>query len=60
MSFLNSSRCIECVKKKRLNCDVLGISSKQLLVNSIQYLYTETELKEAEERIVCLRKQKKI
>ncbi len=60
ISPLDSSRCIEYIRKNRSNYNVLDISSKQLLVISTQHLYTEAELEKAEERIARLRKQKKI
>ncbi len=60
VSLLDSFYCVEYIRKNRLGCDVLGVSSKQLLAISIQYLCTEAELKEAEKRIVRLRKQKKM
>ncbi len=57
---LDSSHYIEYIRKNRSDCNILGISSKQLLAISTQHLYIEVELKEAEKRIFRLRKQKKI
>ena len=60
VSSLDSSHYVEYVQKNRSDCNVLNISSKQLLVISTQHLYTEAELKKVEKRVVCFRKQKKI
>ncbi len=60
MSPLDFSRCIEYVRKNRLGCNVLNISSKQLLTISVQHLHTEAELKKVKEYIARLRKQKKM
>ena len=58
--FLDSFRYIECVRKNYSSYNVLNISSKQLLAILIQHLYMKIELEETEERVVRLRKQKKI
>ena len=60
VSPLDSSYYVEYIRKNRSDCNILGISSKQFLAISTQYLYTEVELKEVEERIARLRKQKKM
>jgi len=60
MSPLDSSCYVEYIRTNRLNCDILGVSSKQLLAISIQYLCAEAELEKAEEHVARLPKQKKI
>ncbi len=60
VSPLDSSHCIEYIRKNRLGCNVLDVSSKQLLTISTQHLYTETELEKVEKHIARLWKQKKM
>ncbi len=60
VSPLDSSCCVECIRKNRSSCDIIGVSFKQLLTISTQHLHTEVELEEIEECVVRLRKQKKI
>ncbi len=60
VSLLDSSYCIEYVRKNRSGCNILSVLSKQLLAISIQYLHVEAELEEVKERVVCLQKQKKM
>jgi len=52
VSPLDSSHYIECIRKNRLNCNILNISFKQFLTILIQHLYMEVELKEAKEYII--------
>ena len=54
VSPLDSSCCVEYVRKNRLGYDVLGVSSKQLLVISAQHFYIEAELEKVEECVVRL------
>ncbi len=60
MSSLDSSRCIEYVRKNRSGYNILDVSSKQLLAISAQHLRVEVELEKAEERVARLCKQKKM
>jgi len=60
VSPLDSSRYVKYIRKNRSDYDILDVSSKQFLIISVQYFYIEAELKKAKERVVRLRKQKKI
>jgi hypothetical protein len=60
VSKTDSSRCAECVRAKRPNCDVLGVSPAQLRTIASQHQKLEDELMAAEERVLRLRKQKKM
>ncbi len=60
ISPLDSSHYIEYVRKNRSNCNILDISSKQLLTISTQHLRTKAELEKTEKHIVRFRKQKRI
>jgi hypothetical protein len=60
VSKTDSSRCAECVRAKRPNCDVLGVSPAQLRTLASQHQKLEDELMAAEERVLRLRKQKKM
>jgi len=54
ISPLDSSHYIEYIRKNRSDCNILDVSSKQLLTISVQYLRIEAELEEAEKYIVRL------
>ena len=60
VSKTDSSRCAECVRAKRSNCDVFGVSPAQLRSIASQHQKLEDELMAAEERVLRLRKQKKM
>lgn len=60
VSETESSRYAECVRSKRSGCDVLGVSPSQLRTIASQHQKLENELMEAEERVLRLRKQKKL
>ena len=60
MSPLDFSRCVEYIRKNCSSYNILDVSFKQLLVISAQHLRIEAELEKIEERIVHLRKQKKM
>jgi hypothetical protein len=60
VSKLDSSRCTECVRLKRASCDVLGVSPSQLRSIASRHQELEDELLAAEERVLRLRKQKKL
>ncbi|KAH9436293.1 hypothetical protein MCOR02_002761 [Pyricularia oryzae] len=56
----DSSRCVECVRLGRSRCDVMGVSREQLHRIAAQHSKLESELEAAEEKVLRLRKQKKM
>jgi hypothetical protein len=56
----DSSRCAECVRLNRSSCDVAGVSTSQLRRIATQHQKLEEELERAEEKVLRLRKQKKL
>lgn len=57
----DSSRCAECVRQQRSKCDVLELNnSKDLLHISTQHQKLEDEIEELEEKLLRLRKQKRM
>ncbi|KAI6264024.1 hypothetical protein MCOR34_011921 [Pyricularia oryzae] len=56
----DSSRCVECVRLGRSRCDVMGVSWEQLHRIAAQHSKLESELEAAEEKVLRLRKQKKM
>jgi hypothetical protein len=67
ISPLDSSRCVECVRLGRSQCDVLGVSPEQLRKIADQHAVVEKGLEGAEEelrtaalKVERLRKQKKM
>ena len=60
VSSSDSSRCSECVDRKLPHCDVLGVSPAQLRHIASQHQKLESELEEAEMKVMRLRKQKKL
>jgi len=60
VSKTESSRYVEYVRSKRAGYDVLGVSPSQLRAIASQHQKLEDELMAAEERVLRLRKQKKL
>jgi septal ring factor EnvC (AmiA/AmiB activator) len=60
VSPIDSSRCSECVRLKRSRCDVLGVTPAQLRKIADQHAKLESELEAMEEKVLRLRKQKKM
>jgi len=60
VSLDDSSRCAECVRSNLSGCDVAGISTAQLRKIATQHQKLEDELERAEEKVLRLRKQKKM
>lgn len=67
VSSTDSTRCSECVRYNRSNCDVQGLSNAQLLRIGAQHRKVEEEMEQAEEELRVhlakldrLRKQKKM
>src|SRR3954471_5785669 len=61
VSVQDSSRCAECVRQQRSKCDVLELNnSKDLLHISTQHQKLEDEIEELEEKLLRLRKQKRM
>ncbi|TDZ14074.1 hypothetical protein Cob_v013012 [Colletotrichum orbiculare MAFF 240422] len=56
----DSSRCAECVRLGRSRCDVLGVGAVELRNIATQHQKLEDELQAAEEKVLRLRKQKKM
>ncbi|EHA54233.1 hypothetical protein, variant [Pyricularia oryzae 70-15] len=56
----DSSRCVECVRLGRSRCDVMGVSREQLHRIAAQHSKLESELEAAEEKVLRLRRQKKM
>ncbi|TQW04493.1 hypothetical protein IF2G_07722 [Cordyceps javanica] len=56
----DSSRCTECIRLNLSRCDVQGVTPAQLRNIASQHLKLERELEEAEEKVLRLRKQKKL
>lgn len=56
----DSSRCAECVRLGRSRCDVLGVGAAELRNIATQHQKLEDELQAAEEKVLRLRKQKKM
>ncbi|KAM3564193.1 hypothetical protein ARSEF4850_001971, partial [Beauveria asiatica] len=56
----DSSRCVECVRLNLSRCDVQGVTPAQLRNIASQHIKLERELEEAEEKVLRLRKQKKL
>ncbi|KAI7908727.1 hypothetical protein M0657_012163 [Pyricularia oryzae] len=56
----DSSRCVECVRLGRSRCDVMGVSREQLHRIAVQHSKLESELEAAEEKVLRLRRQKKM
>lgn len=60
-SSLDSSRCAECVRLNLSGCDVLSLdNSADLLAISSQHQKIEDEIEHLEEKLLRLRKQKKM
>ncbi|KAM4054296.1 hypothetical protein HRG_014867 [Hirsutella rhossiliensis] len=60
VSSSDSDRCVECVRLHLPRCDVQGVSPAQLRNIANQHIKLERELEEAEEKVLRLRKQKKL
>ncbi|KAF5009660.1 hypothetical protein FDECE_4137 [Fusarium decemcellulare] len=56
----DSSRCSECVRLNLPRCDVVEVSPAQLRHIAVQHQKLEEELERAEEKVLRLRKQKKL
>ncbi|EHA47034.1 hypothetical protein MGG_17610 [Pyricularia oryzae 70-15] len=56
----DSFRCVECVRLGRSRCNVMGVSREQLHRIAAQYSKLESELEAAEEKVLRLRRQKKM
>jgi len=60
-SVQDSNRCFECVRQQRSKCDVFELNnSKDLLHISAQHQKLEDEIEELEEKLMRLRKQKRM
>ncbi|KXJ84602.1 hypothetical protein Micbo1qcDRAFT_108542, partial [Microdochium bolleyi] len=60
VSLTDSSRCAECVRLGRSRCDVRGVGPDELRKIASQHQKLEDELQAAEEKVLRLRKQKKL
>ena len=56
----DSSRCAECVRLGRSRCDVQGVAPEELRRIAAQHQKLEDELQAAEEKVLRLRKQKRM